>query len=59
MVNIEYNFPNKKKEKSFVCEAKEDMTHYCKELNSEEVKQNFGKIFKENVKNQKIVLERF
>ena len=49
MVNIEYNFPNKKKEekeKLFVCEAKEDMTHYCKELNSEEVKQNIEKYLK-------------
>ena len=64
MVNIEFNFPNKKKEeneKLCVCEAKEDMRHiyYCKKLNAEDVKQNFDKIFEENVKMQKIVLERF
>ena len=61
MVEIEYNFPNKKNEKLCVCEAKEDMRHiyYCKKLNSEDVKQNFEKIFEENVITQKIVLERF
>ena len=61
MVEIDYNFSNKKNEKYCVCDAKEDMKHiyYCKKLNSEDVKQNFEKIFEENVKTQRIVLERF
>ena len=61
MVQIESNFPNKKIEKICICQEKEDMKHiyYCTKLNSEEVKETFEKIFEENVKQQKIVMERF
>ena len=61
MVQIENNFPEKKIEKLCRCGLKEDMKHiyYCKILNSEEPKTEYEEIFKNDIRNQILVLRRF
>ena len=61
MIEIEYNFPEKNKEKLCRCGYKEDMKHiyYCKNLNSEDAKIQYEEIFENNIENQMIVFRTF
>ena len=61
MVQIGQNFPEKENENLCICGETEKMKHIhdCKYLNKEDIKTNYEKIFEENIKHQKIVLERF
>ena len=61
MVQINYNFPVQENENFCICGDIENMKHIydCKYLNEEDFETNYEKIFEENIKNQKNVLERF
>ena len=61
MVQINHNFPVQENENLCICGDIENMKHIydCKHLNEEDIETNYEKIFEENIKNQKTVLERF
>ena len=61
MVQIDENFPVKEKKSLCPCGEIQNMKHIydCKYLNKEDIETNYEKIYEENVKYQKIVLERF
>ena len=62
MVPISNNFPSKQNENPCICgEPDDDMKHIysCKMLNTENPNITYEKIFENDVKNQKIVFERF
>ena len=61
MVQINHNFPVQENENLCFCGEIENMKHIydCKFLNEDNIETNYEKIFEENIKNQKNVLERF
>ena len=61
MIQIESNFPEKEEIKPCICGEQMKMKHIytCKNLNKENVIIEFEEIFRENVKNQKIISKRF
>ena len=61
MIPIGYNFPNKTSENICICGNIENMVHIytCKKLSGEKEEKSFENIYKDCVKNMKIVLKRF
>ena len=61
MIPIGYNFPNKMSENICICGNIENMVHIytCKKLSGEKEEKSFENIYKDCVKNMKIVLKRF
>ena len=61
MIEIENNFKNRKLPEKCICGQIEDQKHLyiCKQLNIEETNIEYNKIFEENVKIQKKIIERF
>ena len=60
MTNIPANFSGKS-EKSCLCGEIETMKHIyvCKHLNKEKIEVNYEKIYESNLKNMKIIVNRF
>ena len=62
MTDIPENYPTKNKEKSnCICGERETMEHIynCMTLNNTEIKVKYENIFEGNVRNMKIILNRF
>ena len=60
MIDIEDNFKNRKVPEKY-CGQKEDQQHIytCQKLNKEKIEIEYNKIFEDNVKIQKAIMERF
>ena len=61
MIEIDFNFKNGKSEKFCVCGEIENMKHIytCKIMNPETPKVQYDGIFEDDVRKQKLIMERF